>query len=439
MSRGLVIAAPASGSGKTLIVMGLARALTRRGLTVRVAKSGPDFIDPGFHAAAAGAAAINLDAWAMRRETLLSLAAGMEAEADIVLCEGAMGLFDGAGPGGEAGSTAELALLTGWPVVLAIDVRGQSASVAALARGFAGHRPDLPLAGLILNRAGGTGHQAVLREALGRALPDLPILGMIQRRADLVLPERHLGLVQAAEHDDLEALIGRAADAMEEGIDIPRLLALASPGLSCPAPVSPPVPPLGQRIAIAHDTAFAFAYPAMLAGWRAAGAALSFFSPLADEAPEPEADAVFLPGGYPELHAGTLAAAANFKKGLGLSASCGAAIYGECGGYMVLGEGVIDAEGRRHEMAGLLPLVTSFAERRLHLGYREVRLAAAAPLGAEGSRFRGHEFHYSRIVAEGPSPSLFQATDARGGEIGRMGLVRGRVMGSFLHLIDRRD
>lgn len=437
MSGGIVLAAPASGSGKTLLVLGLLRALRRRRMRVRAAKSGPDYIDTGFHAAASGSPCLNLDAWAMRRQTLAALAAGLEAEADYVLCEGAMGLFDGAGTGGEEGSTAALALEAGWPVVLVVDARGQSASAAALVRGFASHRPDLTLSGVIFNRVGGPGHREVLRDSLRRALPGLPLLGMVPRAAGLLLPERHLGLVQAEEHAGLEALIEGAAGLVEAAVDIPALLALARPSCAAHSHPAVPVPPLGQRVAVARDLAFGFAYPAVLDGWRVAGAALSFFSPLADEAPAPDADAVYLPGGYPELHAGRLAGAGRFRRGLAMLAAEGAVIYGECGGYMVLGQGVVDAEGRHHPMTGLLPLVTSFAERRLHLGYREARLAVSTPLGAAGSKFRGHEFHYSRILEEGVEPVLFQAADSRGNAVGAMGLVREKVMGSFLHLIDR--
>jgi cobyrinic acid a,c-diamide synthase len=442
VSGGLIFAAPASGSGKTLIVLGLLRCLVRQGLAVRAAKSGPDYIDSGFHSVASGAPCLNLDAWAMRKATLALLISELQREADLVLCEGAMGLFDGAGPSGEEGSTAALAALTGWPVILIADVRGQAASAAALLRGFASHRADVPVAGAIFNRVGGARHQAVLASALARTLPELPILGMVPRDAGLLLAERHLGLVQAVEQENLDRLIEQAADLVAASIDIPRLLGLARPsrlpsvsGESVP----PPVPVLGQRIAVARDIAFGFAYPALLETWRAAGAELAFFSPLADEAPPPDADAVYLPGGYPELHAGRLAAASRFCAGMHGLREKGAWLYGECGGYMVLGEGLVDAAGQRHAMLGMLPLTTSFAQRRLHLGYREARVEVASPFGPAGSRFRAHEFHYASILAELPGQALFTASTASGDRIGAFGLVCGRVMGSFLHLIDRID
>jgi cobyrinic acid a,c-diamide synthase len=229
-------------------------------------------------------------------------------------------------------------------------------------------------------------------------------------------------------------------------MDLDRLCALARPIGSLPA--SPQtcghqLAPLGQRIAVARDPAFAFAYQAALGAWRAAGASVAFFSPLADEAPPPGCDAVYLPGGYPELHAARLSASATFRAGLRDAALRGAFIYGECGGYMVLGEALIDAAGNRHPMAGLLPLVTDFARRKLHLGYRRVRATVDTPLGARDAPYRGHEFHYATVASEGPGTALFRAADAAGRDLGATGLIAahgaGRVAGSFVHLIDQAD
>jgi cobyrinic acid a,c-diamide synthase len=436
VSGGLILAAPASHSGKTTLTLALLRHFRRRGMAIVSAKSGPDYIDAAFHGAASGTPCLNLDAWAMRRETIAALVASLEREAELVLCEGAMGLFDGAGSAGR-GSTGDLAALTGWPVVLVVDVAGQAGSAAALLRGFMSHRPDVPVKGVIFNRVGGPRHAAMLENSVRTALPDLPILGHVPRLAELALPERHLGLVQASEHPDLDGFLDRAAELVSAALDLDRLLALARKSSLAALPPAQPLPPLGRRIAVARDVAFAFAYPAMLAGWRSAGAELVTFSPLADEAPDKAADAVFLPGGYPELHAGKIAASSRFLAGLRDAAGRGAALYGECGGYMVLGQGLVDASGARHAMAGLLPLETSFAERRRELGYRHARLAAAGPLGAADAAFRGHEFHYATIVDEGAAAPLFAAADADGAALGAAGRIRGRVMGSFMHLVDR--
>ena len=349
-----------------------------------------------------------------------------------------MGLFDGTGPDGEAGSTAELARLTGWPVLLVVDATGQGASIAALVAGFARHDPRVPLAGVILNRIASPRHRGLLTEAIARHLPGLPVLGALSRDAALRLPARHLGLVPADETRDAEALIERVASQIAADFDIERLLSLARPSRSTPSGASG-LPALGRQIAIARDDAFCFLYEAMLAGWRRRGAAMSLFSPLGDEMPDPDADAIYLPGGYPELHAGKLAAAAHCLAGLRRSAATGKPIYGECGGYMVLGEALTDAHGKTHRMAGLLPLETSFAAPRRHLGYRAARLLATGPLGPEGSRFRGHEFHYANIVSEGAADPLFATADASGGDLGLVGLRRGNIAGSFIHLIDRED
>ncbi len=450
MTRGLLIAAPASGSGKTTVTLGLLRLLRRLGRPVAPAKAGPDYIDPAFHAAACGRASVNLDVWAMRPAALAGLAAAQAGagspgadQDELLLVEGVMGLFDG-GPGG-AGSSAELADRLGLPVVLVVDAKAQAQSLAALARGFRDHRPELMVAGVVANRVGGERHAALIREALDAV--GLPLLGALPRRDDLALPSRHLGLVQAVEHPELEALLERAADWVAESLDLTALLALAAPlapgGGAAGQPSGgalPGLPPPGQWIAVARDAAFAFAYPHLLAGWRAAGAELAFFSPLQDEAPDPAADAVFLPGGYPELHAGRLAAARAFLDGLRAAAARGAWIYGECGGYMTLGETLIDAEGRGHALAGLLPLTTSFAERRLQLGYRALRSRAPTPFGPAGSGFRGHEFHYASVVAEGAARDgggrLFAVEDAGGERRPDAGLAVGTVAGSFLHLID---
>ncbi len=436
---GLIIGAAASGSGKTVFTLGLLRALKRRGLRLASAKVGPDYIDPAFHAAAGGGSCLNLDSWAMRPGHLAGQVETMGGAADLIVCEGVMGLFDGADveDDGPSGSTAEVAARTGWPVVLLVDLRRQAASAAAVIEGFRHHRKDIRLAGVVFNQVAGPGHRAMVDRACRAACPDLPRLGWLPRDSRLALPERHLGLVQAGETDALDARLEAAAELVEDTVDIDGLVGLARPsGLAGESRV-PPLPPPGQRIGVARDAAFAFAYPAVLDGWRRAGAELSFFSPLADQGPDADADAVYLPGGYPELHAARLAAAGHFLSGLRRLAGLGRWIYGECGGYMTLGQTLEDQDGRRHAMAGLLPVATSFAQRRLHLGYRQCRLAGETVFGAPGTGFRGHEFHYATIVEQSAERPLFAVTDAQGRSLGAAGQIEGSVIGSFLHLIDR--
>lgn len=431
--NGLIIAAPSSGSGKTVVTLGILGALKRRGVGVASLKCGPDYIDPVFHARATGRACYNVDSWAQRPKTLSAAVAGAGSGADLVVAEGVMGLFDGATV--DHGSTADLARATGWPVVLVVDSRAQGASAAALVLGFATYAKDVRVAGVIFNRVGSEKHQRVIREAMARVLPDVPVLGMIPHAKGLELPSRHLGLVQAAEHPDFAGLLDRAQRTVSQHVDLDGLSALAT-GWNADGALAP-LKPLGQRIAVARDEGFAFAYPAVLDGWRAQGAELSFFSPLDDQPPAQDADAVFLPGGYPELHAYRLASAERFMEGLRAAAQAGKTVYGECGGYMVLGRGMQDADGTTHAMAGLLPLGTSFEQRKLHLGYRDVALIADTPLGPLHGHFRGHEFHYATVTSEGPGEHLFDVRDADGKALGKMGLVNANVFGSFVHLIDR--
>ncbi|WP_422374606.1 cobyrinate a,c-diamide synthase [Roseibium sp.] len=427
---GFLIAAPSSGAGKTTLTLALLRALKHVGLTVASGKSGPDYIDPRFHEAASGTACINLDAWAMTPETLRSLARDRAQGQDLLLVEGAMGLFDGAANG--KGSAADLASTLGLPVVLVVDCAKQAQSVAALVHGFRIFRDDVSVAGVLLNRVGSARHEAMLRQAL--APQDIEVLGALPRSKDLVLPERHLGLVQAGEHPDLERFLDGAARLCRDHVDLGRLQKIAA-SLGPQGTGKKHLPaPLGQKVAVARDTAFAFSYPHLLETWRQDGAEISFFSPLADEAPAADADAIYLPGGYPELQAGRLARAERFKAGLKGAAEAGTLIYGECGGYMTLGTGLIDADGHRHEMLGLLPLVTSFQARKRHLGYRKLRPLARLPWSCALS---AHEFHYASIVSEGAAERLFAAEDAESNRLADMGLRAGSVMGSYAHVIAR--
>ena len=467
MAGGLIVAAAASHSGKTTVSLGLIAVLRARGLIVAAAKCGPDYIDPKFLQAASGRPAVNLDPWAMPPDRLRRRLACQAEGADLVIVEGVMGLYDG-GPGG-AGSTASLAALTGLPTLLVIGGRGLAQTAAAVGEGCARMADGFVVSGAIVNQVASERHADLIREGFLRA--SLPLLGLVRRDPAVGLPSRHLGLVQAEEHADLQRKISRAGELVGEGCDVDAVLRLArrqtfshgekvaaqqpdeglrrSSGARTnqgpnPSPVAfgdtlslrergASLAPLGRRIAVARDVAFAFAYPHLLMDWRKAGAEISFFSPLADESPEESADAIFLPGGYPELHAGAIAAARRFRAGMEAAAARGALIYGECGGYMVLGESLVDADGTDHPMLGLLPLATSFKHRMLHLGYRVLR-----PLGDLPWRvpLSAHEFHFARVVSEGDADRLFEAESIEGAALGPIGLRRGNVMGSFAHVID---
>ncbi len=430
MTRGLVIAATRSGAGKTTLTLGLMRALVRQGMAVQPFKCGPDYIDPAFHAVAAGRPSFTLDDWAMRPETMADLVA--RHPADIAVAEGVMGLFDGVVG---RGATADVAARLGWPVVLIIDVSGQTETAAAIAAGCANYRDDVGIAGVILNKVASARHLGMIAPAFDKV--GIKLFGAVSNDARLQLPERHLGLVQAGETEDLTARIDQFADIVEAGVSVEAIRASAR-ALRLKAEASTQmIDPPGQRIALARDRAFSFMYPHLLEHWQARGAEIAPFSPLENEGPSSNADAVWLPGGYPELHAGSLAAAGWFKDGLRRAAARGVPIHGECGGYMVLGQGLEAAGGERHAMLGLLRLETSFAKRTLHLGYRRARLTADCALGKAGGEILGHEFHYARVISAGDEP-LVECRDASGATVAEAGARRGSVSGTFFPAIVRQ-
>ena len=435
MTPGLIIAAPASGTGKTTVMLGLLAALRDRGLTVQPFKNGPDYIDPAFHRVASGRESVNLDTWAMGPEMLAGLTSAGQG-ADLILAEGSMGLFDGVASRGATGTGAgsDLAALMGWPVVLVIDASGQAQTAAAVAQGMARFRAGVRVAGVIVNRIASPRHEALVRAGMAEA--GLPVLGVLPKRGAITMPERHLGLVQAEEQPALTALIAEAAELMRDGVDLDALIAAAAT-IATPTAAQKITPP-GQRIALARDAAFSFVYPHLLQGWRAAGAEVLPFSPLANEAPDPSADTCWLPGGYPELHGATLAQADRFRAGLRAFADT-KPVHGECGGYMAMGEAIIDKDGVRHPMAGLLGLVTSYEKRKMHLGYRSAALRQPIPGHVQGSTLRGHEFHYSTILTQ-PDAPLADVTDANSDPVPETGSTRlqpggGLSTGTFFHLI----
>ncbi|HEY5203673.1 MAG TPA: cobyrinate a,c-diamide synthase [Roseiarcus sp.] len=434
MTRGLMIAAPRSGSGKTTVTLGLLRAFKRRGVDVVGLKSGPDYIDPAFHAAASGREGVNLDSWAMAPELLAALATGVARDSALALCEASMGLFDGVpGAAGRTGASADVAAALGMPVLLVIDVSGQAQSAAAIVKGCVSYDERLKVAGVIVNRIGSERHRRLVVEAIEAM--GISVVGALPRNESVALPERHLGLVQAGETEALETRLEAIADFVEAHVDCERVLALAG-AIDCALPARAPIAvrPPGQRIALARDAAFSFIYPHLVQGWRAAGAEIVPFSPLADEAPPSDCDVCWLPGGYPELHAGRLGAAARFRDRLRRFAET-RPVHGECGGYMALGESLIDATGVAHPMAGLLGVETSFEKRRMTLGYREARLASDGALGTAGLVLRGHEFHYATILANGADDPFAFVRDAYGAPEAPSGSRRGQVTGSFFHVI----
>jgi cobyrinic acid a,c-diamide synthase len=434
MTKGLVISAASSGAGKTTLMLGLLRAYRDRGLAVQPYKCGPDYIDPAFHLAASGRESLNLDSWAMPAGMIAGLAG---RKADLVLAEGAMGLFDGVALPGACGNgaSADIAGLMGWPVVLVIDVGGQAQTAAAVAHGLATFRPGVQVAGVILNRVASARHDFLVR--VGMEERGISVFGALAKQAAIAVPERHLGLVQAQENAGLETIIAQAGALVAAGVDLNALMDAAGTG-SNKAKSAYSLTPPGQRIALARDAAFSFVYPHMLSAWRAAGAEILPFSPLNNEGPDSNADCCWLPGGYPELHAGVIAGAGHFLATLRRFAET-RPVHGECGGYMVMGAGLVDKDGTRHAMAGLLGLETSYAMRKMHLGYRHATLLTDGAGQNAGTALRGHEFHYSTITAQ-PDAPLAVVTDATGSNMAETGSFRrqsggGLSTGTFFHLI----
>ncbi|MEO0487681.1 MAG: cobyrinate a,c-diamide synthase [Pseudomonadota bacterium] len=419
--KAILIAAATSGAGKTTLTLALLTALRRAGHAPRSLKLGPDYIDPAFHAAATGRDAMNLDPWAMSPDLQSQLLSG---DSPLII-ESAMGLFDGAGLAG-AGSAAEVARRFDLPILLIVDCARAAHSVPALVEGITQHKPGLRFHGLILNNVGSDRHAALLHAAFARS--NCPrVLATLSRDPTLALPSRHLGLVQAAETDALETRLQAMADWLTAAVSPETLLAEAPD----PQPTGAKLTPPAQRIAIAKDAVFSFTYPHLLTQWRSMGAEIRPFSPMANEL-APDADLIILPGGYPELHAGQIATNKTFLNSL-RNAAEHTDIYGECGGYMVLGDSLTDADGTRHQMAGLLSVDTSFATRKLTLGYRTVN----ATKGPFAGTHAAHEFHYSTVTREEGTP-LFTATDADDTPLPPMGLIQGRVSGSYAHIIAQK-
>lgn len=435
MPKALVLAGTHSGCGKTSVSLGLLRALARRGLRVQPFKAGPDFIDPGLHAAATATPSHNLDTWMQPQAALRALFARSARKADVVVVEGAMGLFDGRGGADESGSTAHLAKLLGLPALLVVDAASQARSVAALALGFSRFDPDLRLAGIILNRVGSDRHEAILREALASGLP---VLGCLRRDASLALPSRHLGLVTAADIGKDAATLEHILDALaawvEQGVDIPALLdALPELDLSAfPAEEPAPAPASPVRIGIARDRAFCFLYEENLRLLEAAGAELAFFSPLAEAELPPGLGGLYLPGGYPELSAPALAANASMRAQVRAFCASGRPVWAECGGYMYLLESLTAGDGVVHPMCGALPGRAVLRTKRAALGYREARTLLPGPFGPAGTVLRGHEFHYSEQEGR-PEQPAYALTASDGAET-LDGQAVGNILGGWLHV-----
>lgn len=440
--HGFLIAAPQSGSGKTTLCLSIMAALARRGQAVMPFKCGPDFIDPGYHRAITGRASINLDSWMcsaefLRQTFLSALAAPPRSDHPIAIIEGVMGLFDGIGPSCSEGSSASIAALTGMPVVLVVNARGMAASAAALVKGFAAFDPQVTVAGVIFNNVGSDSHAALLREVLQQHT-DLPCFGCLPRASGLEIPSRHLGLVTSEDHPLPPEFVAQLADLAERYLQLDELLLLGSDSLFPATPPTNRTPSCvkgsgatsSPRIAVARDEAFCFCYDDNLRLLREAGADLVSFSPLHDQALPPQISGIYLPGGYPELYAGQLADNRAMRHDIKQAVESGMPVYGECGGFMYLTEGM--AEGA--DFVGVFPVRARMLPKRKALGYREALLLHDTILGPAGVTMRGHEFHYSEI---GEMPATIERcyrVNRRGEHICNEGYRHKNCLGSYLHL-----
>ncbi|MEX3982374.1 cobyrinate a,c-diamide synthase [Paraburkholderia sp. EG287A] len=408
----LFISAPASGQGKTTLTAGLARLHRRAGRRVRVFKTGPDFLDPMILARASGAPVLSLDLWMVGKEACRALLAQAAREADLILIEGVMGLFDG------TPSSADLATEFGVPVAAIVSAKSMAQTFGAIAFGLARFRPDVPFHGVLANRVGSPRHAQMLQEALPA---DVRWLGHVASEATMALPDRHLGLHQAAEIDDLDARIERAADALAQTAlaELPPAVAFSDP--SHDEAIARRLE--GRHIAIARDAAFSFLYPANIALLESLGASVSYFSPLANEPAPAGADAVFLPGGYPELHASTLAHNTRSANSLRAHVSAGKPLVAECGGMLYLLDALTDVEGTRTPMLGMLPGEAVMQKRFAALGMQQLD-------GAHGE-LRGHTFHYSRVST--PLAPALTARHAQTGAPGEALYRHGSIAATYMH------
>ena len=427
---GITISAPSSGSGKTTLSLGLLRAFKNKGLKVQAFKNGPDYIDPSFHKCASGRKSYNLDTWSMSEKNLKHIIS-IASASDLIVNEGSMGLYDGVSSSGITGNgaTSEISIKYGWPVILIIDISRQAQSSAATALGFIKFK-KIPFAGVILNNVASARHERLVKS--GMKEHQITVLGSIPRQTDLLMPERHLGLIQASEQENLEKKISDYAKLVEDNTDISKIQELAKCNSFLKKDKCILQPP-GQRIAVAKDNAFSFIYPHILEDWKLQGSEVFFFSPLNNETPSKDADFVWIPGGYPELHLEKIAHADKTKKSLRKLASK-VRIHGECGGYMALGSAIIDHKGKNHTMFGLLNLVTSFEKKKLHLGYRLAKLKNKNNKILNPKILRGHEFHYSSII-EQKDDELYDVFDANNKQVSETGSFNNKVSGTFFHLI----
>jgi cobyrinic acid a,c-diamide synthase len=433
--KGLLVAGTASGVGKTTVALAIMAGLRRRGLTVQPFKCGPDFLDTSHHTQISGRAARNLDTWMLSVESNRSVLRNAAKNADVVVAEGMMGLFDGKSGSTEIGSSAEIAKLLRLPAVLVIDASKSARSVAAMLLGFEMFDADLPLAGVILNRVAGERHFEMLRDAVENSCRT-KLLGWLPMESTIAIPERHLGLQGAAERsaDNEKAMIDALASLAEQHLDLDGVLGLEC-GLTMvetePARVAFPLEPV--RIGVPSDHAFSFYYEDNLDMLREQGAEIVGFSPLKDASLPTGLDALYLGGGYPELYANQLSGNRSMVEDVRGFAASGKPVYAECGGMLYLSESLSIGD-KSYAMAGVLPLSVQMTDRLVQFGYVTVEFTEDCLLGRKGTVVRGHSFHYSRITSRGKIETSYHVQYSMSGKEELEGFRRSNVVASYIHL-----
>jgi cobyrinic acid a,c-diamide synthase len=431
--KGILVSAPGSGAGKTTVAAALMAALRRRGLVVQPFKCGPDFIDPGHHALICRRPSHNIDTWMLPGQLNRQIFTSACRDADFVVVEGMMGLFDGVRGSGEEGSSAEIAKLLNLPVLLVVDASSSARSVAALVHGFRTFDSQIRIVGVILNRVAGETHAQMLKDALRETNPNLWV-GWLPHENELHLNERYLGLQTASERSWTGEALDLMASLVERHCPLDRLFEACETALP-PGSDKPRVASADgrTRIGVARDLAFCFYYEAGLEELRRQGAEIVEFSPLNDPGLPADLDALYFGGGYPELYAEVLSNRKRLLSDLHEFAQQGKPIYGECGGLMFLSRELITTDGARWPMAGLLPLSIQMTDSLVHFGYAEVEFIADG-MAEKGARIRGHSFHCSKILDEGEVAKTAVVHYSLSNKSEREGFAVGNVFGSYVHL-----
>ncbi len=433
--KGIVVAAPGSGQGKTTVTLALLSALSQRGLQVAPFKVGPDFIDPGHHTRITGRTSRNLDGWMLTREVNQDIFERGAQGAEIAVVEGVMGLYDGYDGASEAGSTAQLAKWLGLPVLLVVDARSMARSFAALVQGFMDFDPECGFCGVIANNVGSQRHLEYLDQAVADK-PKIRLLGGIPRNAGVEIPGRHLGLYTAEDMVLTREMIHDLARLAENHLDLDALVS-SLPQTTVPERKEATALTSEVRIGVPRDRAFCFYYQDNLDVLRLSGCEIVYFSPLGDPSLPDNLHGLYLGGGYPELYARDLAANTGMLRQIQKACDLGMPVYAECGGFMYLCRALVDQSGQSFNMAGVFPLVSRMQERFAALGYREVQMTGATPLGPPGTRARGHEFRYSRLEEQeqiAGGTQVYGATDKSGAERSCPGWLKNNCLGSYVHL-----